>query len=395
MECGACASWITDADRDTPEESPWFDEPTLSFPIDYNNSNASDILSLPWIAPMWNHCNVTALFPASVDIKSTIESVREVLEGVVTSEDAHTSSVAPKTAVPSSTLKEYTIETVPEKDWVLSVQEGWRPLVVANGFLLRFPWHTDDDVSQTLQEYFMQNPSFSPKAYLVPIRLQGGIAFGTGEHATTQLCLEWLHDSVATALSEWNGSTLRVLDYGTGSGILGIAACALGRRYCSPQRNESSKDMVRAVGIDIDVDACRIANANAVMNDDVPMRSFLPPMMLEETMRMDKESRSLLLKALYNQQHPHTRDGAEDDLLLHDELESFDLVVANILAGPLIVLAPTLYTMMDAGARLAMSGILRHQGAAVVQAYQSAGFMHVGVQKELDGWVLVTAERPH
>lgn len=394
MECGACASWITDADRDTPEESPWFDEPVLSVPIDFNKDNVSDILSIPWIAPMWNRCNVTALFPASIDIRSTIEAVREVFEGVVTSEDAFVSSVASSTALPTSALSEYTVETVPDRDWVRSVQEGWRPLVVADGFLLRFPWHTDDDVSQTLQEYYTQHPTLPSKSYLVPIRLQGGIAFGTGEHATTQLCLKWLYDSVTMVLNEGNTTALRVLDYGTGSGILGIAACALGRRYCSPQRISNQCDVVTAVGIDIDVDACRIANANAVMNDDVPMRSYLPQKMLEESASMDKESQSLLLKALYNQQQPNTSHGADDDLLLYDKPEPFDLVVANILAGPLMVLAPTLYTMMDAGAKLAMSGILRHQGVAVVQAYQSAGFTDVEVQKELDGWVLVTARRP-
>jgi ribosomal protein L11 methyltransferase len=392
MECGACASWIIDADRDTPQESPWFDEPVLSFPIDASKESASDVLLVPWIAPMWNHCNVTALFPASVDIESTIAAVREVFEGIVTADDALVSSDEPAAVFSSSSLNEYTLETVPEKDWVRSVQESWRPLVVADGFLLRFPWHTDDDISRTLQEYFSQNPSLSSKSFLVPIRLQGGIAFGTGEHATTQLCLEWLHDAITVALSERNGSTLRVLDYGTGSGILGIAACALGRRFCSREVKVNSEDLVTAVGIDVDVDACRIANANAVMNDNVPMRSYLPPMMPEEAAKMDKESQSLLLKALYNQRTPNA--GAENDLILYDELEQFNLVVANILAGPLMVLAPKLYTMMDAGAKLAMSGILRHQGDAVVQAYQSAGFTHVQVEKELDGWVLITAQRP-
>ena len=457
MEYGACASWITDADRYTEFEEPIFHEP----PVGSSNSHTIEqMLATPWIAPVWNQCNVTALFPASIHIPSTVAAIREIYsdivaivvvdddldmsdEEVATSDDqnadtsdnlANRKSSSPPP--PSGLLESYDVETIPNnKDWVLSVQQNWHPIIINDCFILRFPWHTEDDVATAIQKHYKssrsdnynivssdQEEEQSTVTALIPILLQGGIAFGTGEHATTQLCLKWLHDAVSQSLlSQPNqpqrSSTIRVLDYGTGSGILGIAACAMGQQE-QHRRSMSTADetvdpdvrpLVTAVGIDIDVDACRIANANAILNGNVAMKSYLPSL---QNNAHDDESQSLLMKAHYNfqqqqqQQSPPpnaTKDQNDaatlDDIVPSDPSivlpeGSFDICVANILAGPLIVLAHTLYNYLQPGGMIGMSGILTHQGNMIVETYQNVGFINVRIHDTMNGWILVTGQRP-
>jgi ribosomal protein L11 methylase PrmA len=219
------------------------------------------------------------------------------------------------------------------------------------------------------------------------------------------------------------------LDYGTGSGILGIAACVIGQkeqhRRISINNNvdnvddSSSLPVVTAIGIDIDIDACRIANANAQLNGNVSMRSYLPSFQNENDIH-DDESQSLLMKAHYKHHHQQqqqprgvtaTSTGSNtmdpndvveqnwDDIVLSDPStvlsnESFDICVANILAGPLIVLASTLYRYLQPGGSIGMSGILSHQSAMIVETYQNVGFTNVKVHDTMNGWVLVTGQRP-
>jgi len=347
MEIGACAAYIIVADRGTDLEQPLF----RNLP----QSPWQD--TLEWAAPLWSRCNVTAHFPDSTDIEATVALIRDMFSDSIP-------------LLKSS----YSVEQVPNRDWVVHVQQGWKPIVVANKYVLRFPWHTDEDVADVLSS----DASCNSKQ-LVQLQLQGGIAFGTGEHPTTQLCLEWLHDVVSERLMQQDDIALSVLDYGSGSGVLGMAACAL-----DPQR-------VQAVGIDIDVDSCRIANANAIAND-LPMRNYLPP--LTET--SDHESKSLLLKAhaYATRKLAERRDTGEDLSLLDDSVNTqYDVCVANILAGPLVTLAPTLAAMVKPGSYIGMSGILHQQGDMVVAAYAKAGFENVKVDKQLGEWVLVTAQR--
>ena len=168
------------------------------------------------------------------------------------------------------------------------------------------------------------------------------------------------------------------MDYGAGSGVLGMAACAL------------SPDRVKAVGIDIDVDAIQIANANAKTNG-VSMKNYLPP--LAET--ADDESKSLLLKA-----HAHAQKQLDDrnesgaQLILPDDLglPTYDIGVANILAGPLVALSSTIASLVRPGGRLAMSGILPQQADMVIEAY-SEYFDKVHLEREMGGWILVTGTR--
>ena len=441
MEYGACASWITDADRYTEFEEPIFHEPPILGNAIPNSSTIEDMLATPWITPVWNQCNVTALFPASIQIPTTVAAIREIYSDIVAvvvdenqvigeSEfDDHsdtTSTTADETSSPSKLLESYDIETIPNnKDWVLSVQQSWHPIIINDCFILRFPWHTDHDVTIAIKDHYNTNNNdeaqlIVKKNELIPILLQGGIAFGTGEHATTQLCLQWLHETVTRTLllpQNQEQQCIRVLDYGAGSGILGIAACAIGQkeqhwRMLSMKDNvrivDGSSPLVTAIGIDIDIDACRIANANAILNGNVSMRSYLPSFSNSNNQH-DDESQSLLMKAHYSyQQQQQQQRGATtdqnvvvamDDIVLSDPStvladESFDICVANILAGPLIVLASTLYNYLRPGGRIGMSGILSHQSQMIVETYQNVGFVDVQVRDNMNGWVLVTGQRP-
>jgi ribosomal protein L11 methyltransferase len=162
-----------------------------------------------------------------------------------------------------------------------------------------------------------------------------------------------------------DNSITKIIDYGSGSGVLGLAACAL------------SDNKVEAVGIDIDVDAVRIANVNAETNR-LTMKSYLPP--LRET--EDSESKSLLMKA----------HSISENEVLDDDGFLYDACVANILAGPLVTLAPRLASMVKPKGYLGLSGILKPQAEMVTEAY-SQYFDNVVVENEMEGWILVTGIR--
>lgn len=368
MEIGACSASITDADRGTDLEQPLFSEPGIGDPW-------KD--SLHWAAPIWNRCNVTAHFPFSIDLKGVIEMVAEVFPD-------------------QFPVDQYTIEQVPNKDWVVHVQSQWTPIVIPNTpFVLRFPWHTAKDIEECVQKDKRENNSnensYNSVDHRIELKLQGGIAFGTGEHPTTQLCLEWIYQQVTGLVdNSIDNEILRIMDYGAGSGVLGLAACALG------------PGKVQSIGTDIDVDAIQIGNVNAKVNG-LNMRNYLPPLM--ET--ADDESKSLLLKA-----HAHAKkriqeesvdDVEEDgndtsclprDIILPERMAQpiYDIAVANILAGPLVALSSTIASLVKPGGLLAMSGILPQQGDMVVEAY-SEYFGDCRVQKEMGGWILVTGTR--
>jgi ribosomal protein L11 methyltransferase len=161
------------------------------------------------------------------------------------------------------------------------------------------------------------------------LRLDPGLAFGTGSHATTHLCLAWLRETLAP------GET--VLDYGCGSGILAIAAAKLGARDVA--------------GTDIDPQALVASRANAALN------------------------------------------GVDARFLAPDALpaRASDVVVANILAHPLVLLAPALAARTAHGGRIALSGVLAEQAAEVIAAY--APWFTLDVWRSLDGWVLIAGER--
>jgi ribosomal protein L11 methyltransferase len=146
MEIGAVSTSVTDADRGTDEEEPIFGEPSL---LSSSPSSLSSSQQL-WKTPLWNRCHVTAHFPGSTtDIAATVGLLCDTF------------------AMP---IPSYSVDVVPDdRDWVMHVQRGWKPILVSNRYLLRFPWHTEDDVEDVLNG-----------TICVPVQLQllGGIAFG-------------------------------------------------------------------------------------------------------------------------------------------------------------------------------------------------------------------------
>ncbi|GKY90347.1 hypothetical protein MPSEU_000008700 [Mayamaea pseudoterrestris] len=381
MELGACSTSITDANVGTPDEVPLIGEPSDTF----NPWRRSDEAWTP--VPLWEQCTVTAQFASGISLEQVLKQVKETTLFMEASDEPQQLNKQSTQSSAANWLESPVVSVLPNQDWVVTVQQSWKPIIVANRIVLRFPWHTRDDVSKQLLQSGATAASTDSANSLIELELQGGIAFGTGEHATTQLCLEWLDGAVSDILQKQPATEpLTVMDYGAGSGALGMAACAM-----APRR-------VHAVGIEIDYDSCRIANANAAINK-VDMQTYLPP--LTET--TDGESKSLLLKAhaharrrLEEQQQQHDNDDASGaSVFLPDTMQSqqYDITVANILAGPLMALAPTLAGLTKPGGRLGLSGILPHQGKDVAKAYRAAGFIDMSVKKEMNGWVLVTGVR--
>ena len=323
MELGACSTSITDADFGTEQERAIFDE------FDAESMTRTSVTT-----HVWDNCDVSAHFPASTDFKWVMEIVQDSFPD----------------------LPKYSVTQVENKDWVLHVQQSWKPIIIPP-FVLTFPWHTNQLVQEALEA--ADNIPEEP----VELKLQGGIAFGTGEHPTTQLCLEWV--------SRISKPNMLLMDYGAGSAILGMAACKL-------------NSTIKSVGVDIDVDSVHIANANAEINH-VNMKNYMSDLVNTK----DGESRSVLLKAYSSKQG----DVAE---VLPDELNGpiYDACVANILAGPLVSLAPILAKIVRPGGLLGMSGIMKSQAGMILEAYEPF-FDDLKVEQELDGWVLVTARSKH
>ncbi|MDE2174799.1 MAG: 50S ribosomal protein L11 methyltransferase [Betaproteobacteria bacterium] len=202
-------------------------------------------------------------------------------------------------------LQEVQQSTVEDQDWVRLTQSQFQPVSIADALWIVPSWHEPPEVAAPI------------------IRLDPGLAFGTGTHPTTRLCLEWLARQTPSQLS--------VLDYGCGSGILAIAAAKFG---AGP-----------VVGVDIDPDAVLATEANAAAND-VTVQAGLP-------------------EKVANAQ--------------------FDIVVANILSAPLKLLAPAIAAHVKPGGWLVLSGILDRQAEELIAAY--APYCALQIDKTLDGWV--------
>ena len=206
---------------------------------------------------------------------------------------------------------EFAVTRVEDEDWIRRSQSQFGPIQVGDRLWIVPSWHTPPD----------------PAAIVV--RLDPGLAFGTGSHVSTRLVLKYLEKNVGTAD--------RVLDYGCGSGILAIVAAKLGAG--------------EVAAVDIDLQALETAAANAGDNG-VILRVAAPESLPPGT---------------------------------------FDLVVANILAGPLIALEPLLAARTRKGGRIALSGILESQAAEVATAY--AQDFDAGVIAVEEGWALVGGAR--
>lgn len=274
LEAGALSASIEDADAGTPDEQPQFGEP--------GSVNS----------PGWMHSKVLALFEPDTDVAKMLAAA--ALE------------------VGLSEAPAFAIEEIEEQNWVQLTQSQFDPIRVSERLWIVPSWHEIPD----------------PAA--VNLILDPGMAFGTGSHPTTRLCLEWLERKVSAECS--------LLDYGCGSGILAIAAARLGAG--------------RVAGVDIDPQAVEAAYANAERNG---------------------------VSALF-------ADSAQP------VAGEYDLVVANILSNPLRVLAPAICAHVRSGGQLALSGILREQAEEIIGIY--AAWLPLMVADTREDWVCLSGTKP-
>ncbi|TDR15723.1 50S ribosomal protein L11 methyltransferase [Marinomonas communis] len=246
--------------------------------------------------PLWKHTRVTGLFEADADL----EHIRPVVE--------HKAEQLGQTNI------DLKIEILEDKDWIREWMDSYHPIQFGKRLWVCPSWREVPDENG------------------VNLILDPGLAFGTGTHPTTALCLEWL-DSI-------DCKDKSIIDYGCGSGILGIAGLLLGAN--------------NMVGIDIDPQAVEATQANAERNSITPDRYEvkLPPY-----------------------------DG---------DLQA-DVVVANILAGPLAELSGTISKLVKQGGMLALSGILESQAHSVVEAYKPWFKIESIVEKE--EWGRIVAKK--
>lgn len=212
------------------------------------------------------------------------------------------------------------LRDVPDADWVRLTQSQFGPIQVSEKIWIVPSWHRDDE----------NIPAADTTDDVIRIELDPGLAFGTGSHPTTHLCLQWLAENMP--------ANTYVLDYGCGSGILAIAACKLGASV--------------VIGVDIDPQAVQSTRDNAQANR-VDLAAFLP-----------------------------------DDLPNGE----FPLVVANILSNPLKIMAPMLSARVQAGGQLVLSGVLKRQAEDVAQAYSK--WLKLDIYDERDGWVCLAGRKP-
>jgi ribosomal protein L11 methyltransferase len=273
MEIDALAVSVEDADADTEAEHALFGEPGMPAP-----------------AAGWQRSVVKALFSAEPE---ATEAATLILAQDWAA-DVHVQA----------------IQAVPEQDWVRLTQSQFAPVEITPEFWIVPSWH-----------------EAPPQAERV-MRLDPGLAFGTGTHPTTRMCLRW----IATRNQPWP----RVLDYGCGSGILAIGAALHGARSID--------------AVDIDPAAVTSSRDNAIANG-----------------------------MTLNTGQPELAQG------------EYPLVIANILATPLKLLAPLLCGHVAAGGHLILAGILSRQADELKAAY--APYLALTVSDEEDGWILMTAQR--
>ena len=273
-EAGALSVSVEDADALTDRERPLFGEP-----------------GMPVERAAWAHSRIAALFTSR-------DQAMIAQAALANSEFApHVQAVG--------------LHEVPDTDWVRQTQAQFEPVPITDEFWIVPTWHEVPAVAR------------------VVLRVDPGLAFGTGTHPTTRMCLRWIARQTPQQLG-------RTLDYGCGSGILAMAAAKHGAHPVE--------------GVDIDPDAVETSRRNALDNA-VQITTGLPDM-------------------------------------AHGE---YDTVLANILASPLKVLAPLLCALVRPGGRLVMAGILARQAEELRVAY--APWLALEILDEQDGWILMSARR--
>ena len=262
MALGALSASIEDALAETVDEQAIFGEPGDPPP------------------GIWQNNIVTAMLDASTNIDQFLQDLKEATQ---------------------ITQFNWITEAIEEQDWVRATQAQFDPIHITDQLWIVPTWHT------------------SPDQDAINIILDPGLAFGTGSHPTTHLCLEWL--TKQTPLNT-------VLDYGCGSGILAITAKKLGA--------------TNVVGVDIDQQA--------------------------------------LIASRYNAEQNQTNIAFFDANAFSNQ--TFDVVVSNILSSALMVLAPALAKYCKTGGKIALSGILEEQAEALVARYTEWFTMDAPIQKD-------------
>ncbi len=273
LEQGVVSVCIEDADAGTEAEVPRYAEPTWETPL------------------AWRRHRLSAQLAPAMEPAAVIERAAR--------------------AAGLSKLPAYRVGSIADDDWVRRTQSQFAPVSIEGRLWIVPSWHVPPDSRAPL------------------VRLDPGMAFGTGTHPTTRLILQFLARQI-------RGGE-HVLDYGCGSGILAIAAAKLGA--------------ARISAVDIDPQALRVTAENARANE-VDLAVCAP----------DALARS-----------------------------NYDVVVANILSNPLILLAPLICSLTRTGGRLALSGILETQASDVVAAYAPEVALLASYHD--DGWVLLEGKR--
>ena len=277
-ELGALSVSVEDADADTEAERALFGEPGM--PVARNG---------------WDRSIVKALFNDG-------DAAQDAADLLLAQEWA-------------SAVQLQSITPLVDQDWVRLTQSQFTPVPITPDFWVVPSWHETPAEAQRV------------------IRLDPGMAFGTGTHPTTRMCLRWIAQHASERAAQWS----RVLDYGCGSGILAIGAALHGARG------------IEAVDIDPDAVQATIDNAR---DNGATMQAGLPDIARGE----------------------------------------YALVLANILATPLKLMAPLLCAHVQAGGDLVLAGILERQADELIEAY--APWLTLATSDAEDGWILMTAHRP-
>ncbi|KSW25650.1 MULTISPECIES: 50S ribosomal protein L11 methyltransferase [unclassified Pseudomonas] len=281
----------------TPEQAPTYEDALLevgAVSVTFMDAEDQPIFEPDLgTTPLWTHTHLLALFEDGTDEAALLAHLQLLTGGE---------------------LPQHQVEVVEDQDWERSWMDNFKPMRFGRRLWIVPSWHE------------------APQPEAVNLLLDPGLAFGTGTHPTTALCLEWLDGQ------ELAGET--VLDFGCGSGILAIAALLLGAK--------------RALGTDIDPQALEASRDNATRNGIDP--------------------------ALFPVYLPADLPAGQADV-----------VVANILAGPLVSLAGQLTSLVKPGGRLALSGILAEQAEEVRAAYADAFELEPTAERE--GWVRISGRR--
>ena len=279
-----------------PLEEWLFEQGALAVSLE-DNADEPLIEPGPGETPLWQNVKVTALFTGSINLSPI------------------------KQTLPSSLLagnSRNDISTLEDRDWERVWMEDFTPIQMGPRLWICPSWTPP------------------PEEALVPVLLDPGLAFGTGTHATTAMCLNALDGLI-------RGSE-RVVDFGCGSGILAIAALKLGAGC--------------ALGVDNDPQAVVASRDNAQRND------------------IDTDDFTVVMP---------------DDGVIAQWDDSADLMVANILAGPLVDLADQLIRLTASGGTILLTGVLEAQVPELIERYRS---VNLEVNQQRDGWVLLEGQKP-